>query len=121
MTDSVAVPAAPKRSRVVTIVLTVLLLGAAGTFGALYFVEKNRGADLSTQVEGKDRQIGDLSKQVKDAEVLTTDLSDQRRKLENDNKAMKPCNDAARALKAAAEAQDDQRGPATLVDMMSKC
>ncbi|RAS61200.1 hypothetical protein C8D87_110148 [Lentzea atacamensis] len=117
-------PAAPKPKKTGVVVLAiaaVLLLGAAGTFGALYFTEKGRSADLSKQVEGKDREITDLTKKAKSADDLATAATDERRKLENEMNSMKACRDAARAVTEAGIAQDEQKITQAMLGMMTKC
>lgn len=129
MTDSVElqpaqtqpeVPAAaPKKTGVVVLaVLVVLLLGAAGTFGALYFVEKQNSAET---VQQKDREIADLTKKVKDADELATKASDERRKSENELKAMTACRDAARKVTETAMTQDEQKIAEAMLTMIAAC
>lgn len=49
---------------VVLAIVAVLLLGAAGTFGALYFAGKRQAAEQS---ESKTLEIADLTKKLADA------------------------------------------------------
>lgn len=59
------VPAAPvtrsKTGMVSLAVVAVLLLGATGTFGTLYFAEKTHATELAQQ---REREIADLTKQL---------------------------------------------------------
>lgn len=114
-------PVPPKQKKTGVVVLTilvVLLLGAAGTFGALYFAEKKNSAET---VQQKDREIADLTKKAKDADELATKASDERRKAENEMKAMTDCRDAARKVTEAGIAQDEQKITGAVLSMMSKC
>ncbi len=115
---------APQRKKTGVVVLTivaVLLLGAAGAFGALYFVEKGHSADLSKQVEAKDQEIVGLTKKAADADKLATTASDERRKAENEKNALQACQKAARAVTEAGISQDEQKIAAAFFDVVAKC
>ncbi|GGU78360.1 hypothetical protein [Lentzea flava] len=117
-------PVAPKPKKtgvVVLAIVAVLLLGAAGAFGALYFVEKGHSTDLSKQVEGKDREIADLTKKAKSAEDTATTATDERRKAENEMNSMKACRDAARAVTSAGISADEEKITQAILGMMTKC
>lgn len=123
------VPPKPKRTGVVVIaVFTVLLFGAAGTFGTLFFLEKKHSADLSTQIEGKDREIADLGQKAKDNKDEAVKASDAQKKAESALKKAEDeasrsqqCRDAARALRAAALANDEAKGEAAGMDIFVHC
>ncbi len=124
-------PPAPKPKRtgvVVVAVFTVLLFGAAGAFGALFFVEKKHSADLSTQIEGKDREITDLTKKAKDSKDDATKAVDAQKTAEAAQKRAEAeaarsqkCHDAARALRAAAVANDEAKGEAAGLEIFTHC
>jgi uncharacterized protein HemX len=124
-------PVAPKPKRtgvVVLAIFTVLLFGAAGAFGALFFVEKAHSADQSTQLEAKNREITDLTKKAKDSKDDATRAADMQQKAEDAQKraeadaaTSQQCRDAARALRAAAIAGDQSKGEAAAKDVFTHC
>lgn len=124
-------PPAPKPKRtgvVVVAVFTVLLFGAAGAFGTLFFVEKKHSADLSTQIEGKDREITDLTKKAKDSKDDATKAVDAQKTAEAAQKRAEAeaarsqkCQDAARALRAAAVANDEAKAETAGLDIFAHC
>lgn len=112
----------PKKTGVVVLaVLVVLLLGAAGTFGALYFSEKSTATDLSKQVEGKDREITDLTKKVKESKDEATKAADAQKKAETEAAAAQKCRTASKTLMEAAIAQDDGKAEAAMKDIFTTC
>lgn len=123
------VPPKPKRTGVVVLaIFTVLLFGAAGAFGALFFVEKAHSADLSKQIETKDREAEDLTKKAKDSKddaLRAADAQKQaetaQKKAEADAATSQQCRDAARALRSAAIAGDQTKGQAAAVDVFTHC
>lgn len=124
-------PVAPKPKRtgvVVLAIFTVLLFGTAGAFGALFFVEKAHSADLSRQIEVKDREAADLTKKAKDSKDDALRASDAlklaetaQKKAEADAATAQKCRDAARALRAAAVAQDQNTGMTAARDVFTHC
>ena len=124
-------PPAPKPKRtgvVVVAVFTVLLFGAAGAFGTLFFVEKKHSAELSTQIEGKDREITDLTKKAKDSKDDATKAVDAQKRAEDTQKkaeaeaaTSQQCRDAARALRAGAIAGDEPMVEATGREIYTLC
>jgi uncharacterized protein HemX len=117
-------PVAPKPKKtgvVVLAIVAVLLLGAAGAFGALYFTEKKNASDLSKQVEGKDREITDLSKKAKDSADQASQAQTAQKKAEADVAAAQKCRTAAKTLTDAAIAGDQARGEAALRDILLSC
>lgn len=123
------VPPKPKRTGIIVLsIFMVLLFGTAATFGALFFVEKKHTADLSTQIEGKDREITDLTKKAKESKddaVRAADLQKQaetaQKKAEADAASSQQCRDAARALRAAAIANDQGKGETAARDVFTHC
>jgi uncharacterized protein HemX len=112
----------PKKTGVVVLaILAVLLLGGAGAFGALYLSEKSNSADLSKQIEGKDREISTLTKQVKDSKDEATKASDAQKKAEADAASAQKCRAAAKLLMEAALAQDEAKGEASMKDLFTTC
>ncbi|MFS8098502.1 hypothetical protein LFM09_15330 [Lentzea alba] len=117
-------PVAPKPKKtgvVVLAVLVVLLLGAAGTFGALYVQERNRAADLSKQVEEKQKSL------TAQTILAQENLESQRKHMAAAEEARKElesakvCRDAAREVTAAGLSQDQQKILTAVLSMMSKC
>ncbi|MEV6241441.1 hypothetical protein [Lentzea sp. NPDC051838] len=127
----VEAPVAPKRKKtgvVVVSVLLVLLFGAAGAFGVLLVQEKDHSAELSKQVEVKDREISDLTRKVKESKDDATRAVDlqkvaeaAQKKAESDASSSQKCRDAARELRAAAIAQDINRVDAAGRDIFIHC
>jgi membrane protein involved in colicin uptake len=106
----------------------VVLFGAAGALGVLFVQEKDRTAGLSKQVEGKDRDIEDLNRKVKESKEDATravDLQKQaeagQKKAEAEAASSQKCRDAARALRAAALANDEPKGQAAGVEIFTHC
>jgi uncharacterized protein HemX len=124
-------PVAPKPRKTGVIVLTVLLVllfGATGALGVLFAQETDRTADLSKQVEGKDREIADLNRKVKESKEDATraaDLQKQaeaaQKKAEADAGSSQKCRDAARELRAAAIAQDMNKVEAAGREIFVQC
>lgn len=114
-------PKPKKTGLVVLAVLVVLALGAAGTFGALYVQEKNRAADLSKQVEEKQKSLTAqtmLSQSNHDELRKHLDsMSAERKELAS----ARICREAAREVTAAALAEDEQKITSAVLSMMSKC
>jgi flagellar basal body-associated protein FliL len=116
------VPPKPKKTAVVVLaVLVVLLLGAAGTFGALWIseknghaAEKNRSADLSKQLEEKQRS---LTAQT----MLAQSNLEEMRKSDAAAAASAKCSEAARAVTQAGLTGDQNKVAAAVLNMMSKC
>ncbi|GLY49624.1 hypothetical protein [Lentzea sp. NBRC 102530] len=118
------VPPAPKQSRtgvVVLAIVAVLLLGAAGAFGALYFVEKGDKAALTEQLENKDGELTTLKQKVTDAEAVSAKAVEDKVKAENSAKTMEACREASRAVRDAGMAQDQEAVMKSLFEMMAKC
>ena len=117
-------PVAPKPKRtgvVVLAVFTVLLFGAAGAFGALFFVEKKHSADLSTQIQSKDREITDLTKKAKDSKDDAARAAEGQKKAEADAAASQKCRDAAKEIRAALVSNDDAKGDAAVRSLLIEC
>ncbi|MFS8098503.1 hypothetical protein LFM09_15335 [Lentzea alba] len=124
-------PLAPKPKRtgvVILAVFTVLMFGAAGAFGALFFLEKKHSTELSTEIDGKNREITDLGKQAKDSkDDATKALNAQKtaeaaqKRAEESAVSSQKCNDAARALRAAAIANDEAKGEAAGREIFTHC
>ncbi|MET9632255.1 hypothetical protein ABZX92_32825 [Lentzea sp. NPDC006480] len=122
-------PPKPKRTGVVVVsVLLVLLFGAAGAFGVLLVQEKDHSAGLSKQIEGKDREIADLTKKAAESKEdasraanLQKQAEAAQKKAESDAVSSQKCKDAAKALTAAAMANDQARGEAAIRDLLVQC
>ncbi|WP_394616618.1 hypothetical protein JNUCC0626_44440 [Lentzea sp. JNUCC 0626] len=117
-------PPAPKQSRtgvVVLAIVAVLLLGAAGAFGALYFVEKSDKAALTEQLKNKDTEVKSLTQKVSDAEAISAKAVEDKVKAENSAKSMESCREASRAVRDAGMAQDQEAVMKSLFEMMAKC
>jgi uncharacterized protein HemX len=124
----VAPPKQRKTGVIVLTVLVVLLFGAAGTCGVLLVQEKDHTAGLSKQVEGKDREIADLTRKAKESKEDATraaDLQKQaeaaQKKAEAEAASSQKCRDAARALRAAAIAGDEASGVPAAKDVFTHC
>ncbi|MDX8037267.1 hypothetical protein SK803_44340 [Lentzea sp. BCCO 10_0856] len=123
------VPPKPKRTGVVVLaIFTVLLFGAAGAFGALFFMEKAHSADLSKQIETKDREAADLTKKAKDSKDDALRASDAQKqaeaaqkKAEADAATSQQCRDAARELRTAAIANDQAKGTEAAKNVFTHC
>lgn len=112
----------PKKTGVVVLaILTVLLLGAAGTFGALYFGAKGDASTLSKQVEEKNREIATLTKDVKAGKDDAAKAVEAQKKAEADAASAQKCRAAAKSLMEAALAQDDARGETAMKDIFTTC
>ncbi len=115
-------PPKPKKTGIVVLSLfVVLLFGAAGAFGVLFFQEKGHSADLSKQVETKDREIADLSKQAKNSKDDATKAEAATKKAEAEVASAQKCRSASKALMEAAIAQDDAKGEAAMKDIFTTC
>ncbi|MEU0882533.1 hypothetical protein ABZ345_28335 [Lentzea sp. NPDC005914] len=127
----VPAPVAPKPKRTGVVVLSVvlvLLFGAAGAFGILLVQEKDHSVELSKQIEGKDREISDLTRKVKETREDATraaDLQKQaeaaQKKAEADAVSSQKCREAAKALTSAAVADDRAKGEAAIKDLLIQC
>ncbi|NGY65502.1 hypothetical protein G7043_42075 [Lentzea sp. NEAU-D13] len=119
----------PKRTGLVVLaIFTVLQFGTAATFGTLFFLEKARSADLSKQIETKDREAADLTKKAKDSEDDALRASDAQKKAEAAQKkaeaeaaTSQQCRDAARALRSAAITNDEAKGQTAALDVFTHC
>ncbi len=114
-------PKPKKTGLVVLAVLVVLALGAAGTFGSLYVSEKNRAADLSKQVEEKQKSLTAQTILAQSNLEETQKAQESAKKARDDASAAAACREVAREVTAAALAQDEQKITSALVNMMSKC
>ncbi|GAB2844882.1 hypothetical protein [Lentzea nigeriaca] len=124
-------PVAPKPRKTGVIVLTVLLVllfGATGALGVLFAQETDRTADLSKQVEGKDREIADLNRKVKESKEDATraaDLQKQaeaaQKKAENDAVSAQKCREAAKSLTESLVANDRGKGEAAIGQLLIQC
>ncbi|MFI6102021.1 hypothetical protein ACIA8G_41265 [Lentzea sp. NPDC051213] len=122
-------PPKPKKTGIVVLsVFLVLFFGAAGALGVLFAQEKDRSAGLTKQVEGKDREIADLTKKAqnsKDDALRAADLQKQaeaaQKKAEGDAATSQKCRDAARELRAAAIANDMNKGEAAGREIFTHC
>ncbi|MET9230514.1 hypothetical protein [Lentzea sp. NPDC003310] len=117
-------PAPPKPKKTGLVVLSlfvVLLFGAGAAFGVLFFQEKGRSAELSTQVEGKDREIADLSKKARDSKEDTDRAVAAQKKAESDVASAQKCRDAAKEIKSALVANDDAKGEAAIRSLLVEC
>ncbi|MET8757301.1 hypothetical protein [Lentzea sp. NPDC004782] len=124
----VAPPKPRKTGVIVLTVLVVLLFGAAGTCGVLLVQEKDHTAGLSRQIEGKDREIADLTRKVKESKedaIRAADLQKlaeaAQKKAEAEAASSQKCRDAARALRAAAIAGDEASGLPAAKDVFANC
>lgn len=112
----------PKKTGVVVLaVLAVLLLGAAGTFGALYFAEKSRASDLSKQLEDKDKRLTAQTMLGQQNLEQARKADESAKKASDELAAAQKCREAAKSLTAAALANDNAKGEAALKDMMLNC
>lgn len=115
-------PPKPKKTGIVVLSLfVVLLFGAGATFGVLFFQEKGRSADLSKQVEGKDREIADLTKKAKDSKEDTDRAVSAQKKAEADAASSQKCRDAAKALTESLVANDRNKGQTAIGDLLVQC
>ena len=124
--DAAVVPAPvqpkPKKTGLVVLaVLVVLALGAAGTFGSLYVSEKNRAADLSKQVEEKQKSLTAQTILAQENLESMRKAQDSAKKAQDDASAAATCREAAREVTSAALAQDEQKIMSAVLGMMSKC
>lgn len=116
------VPAKPRKTGVVVLaVLVVLLLGAAGTFGALYVSEKNRAADLSRQTADLSKQLEEKQRSLTAQTMLSQSNLEEMRKAQADASAASKCREAAREVTQAGLAGDQNKVAAAVLTMMSKC
>lgn len=114
-------PAPKKTGVVVFAVIAVLLLGAAGTFGALYFGAKGDASNLSKQVEEKNREIATLTKDVKAGKDEAAKAVDAQKKAEATAASAEKCRASAKALMEAALAQDDAKGEKAMTEIFTTC
>ncbi|SFR20278.1 hypothetical protein SAMN04488564_105179 [Lentzea waywayandensis] len=115
-------PPKPKKTGIVVLSLfVVLLFGAGAAFGVLFFQEKGRSADLSRQVEGKDREIADLTKKAKDSKEDTDRAVAAQKKAEADAAGSQKCRDAAKALTESLVANDRNKGQTAIGDLLVQC
>jgi uncharacterized protein HemX len=124
----VAPPKPRKTGAVVLTVLVVLLFGAAGTCGVLLVQEKDHSAGLSRQIEGKDREIADLTRKVKESKEDATraaDLQKQaeaaQKKAETDAASSQKCKEAAKSLTESLVANDRTKGEAAIGQLLIQC
>ncbi|MEV6715629.1 hypothetical protein AB0M48_26720 [Lentzea sp. NPDC051208] len=116
------VPTKPKKTGIVVLSLfVVLLFGAGGAFGVLFFQEKDRSADLSKQVEGKDLEIADLTKKAKNSAEDTDRAVAAQKKAEADVVSSQKCKDAAKEIKSALVANDETKGEAAIKSLLVEC
>jgi hypothetical protein len=115
-------PPKPKKTGIVVLSLfVVLLFGAAGAFGVLFFQEKGHSTELSKQVETKDREIADLTKQAKNSKDDAAKAEAATKKAEAEVALAQKCRSASKALMEAAIAQDDAKGEAAMKDIFTTC
>lgn len=115
-------PPKPKKTGIVVLSLfMVLLFGAAGAFGVLFFQEKARAAELSKQIETKNGEITDLTKKAKDSKDDAAKATDAQKKAEADAASAEKCRAASKALITAALAQDEVKGEAAMKDIFTTC
>lgn len=121
----VMAPVAPPKPRktgiVVLSLFIVLLFAAGGATGVLLVQEKDRSAGLSKQVEGKDREIADLTKKVANSNEDATRAVDAQKKAESDAAGAQKCRVAARSLTEAAVNQDLGKAEAAMKDIVIQC
>ncbi|MCR3748713.1 hypothetical protein [Lentzea californiensis] len=116
------VPPKPKKTGIVVLSLFVVLLAGAGAaFGVLFFQEKGRSAELSTQVEGKDREIADLTKKAENSAEDTDRAVAAQKKAEADAVSSQKCKDAAKEIKSALVANDATKGEAAIKGLLVEC
>lgn len=122
-------PPKPRRTGVVVLsVVLVLLFGAAGAFGVLLVQEKDHSAGLSKQVEGKDREIADLTRKVKESKEDATRAADlqklaetAQKKAEADAAGSQKCKEAAKSLTESLVANDRGKGEAAIGQLLIQC
>ena len=115
----------PKRTAVVGLtILAVLMLGAAATFGALWFLERDNHKQTTEQLSVRDKELADEKKahdgtksQLSAAEKAKTDA-------ESKVTALTPCADAGKEISrlALANASEEEatRAGAALVAACTK-
>ncbi|MCP2246820.1 hypothetical protein [Lentzea aerocolonigenes] len=122
ITTPEAVTPKPKKTAVVLLaVLVVLLLGAAGAFGALYVSERNRAADLSKQTADLSKQLEEKQRSLTAQTILSQSNLEEMRKSDAIAAEASKCREAARAVTEAGLNGDQNKISAALLNMMSKC
>ncbi|ANZ38669.1 hypothetical protein BBK82_24000 [Lentzea guizhouensis] len=115
-------PPKPKKTGIVVLSLfVVLLFGAGAAFGVLFFLEKDRSAGLSKQVESKDREIADLTRKAENSKDDAVRAVDAQKKAEADAAASAKCRTAAKSLTEAALNEDLPKGEAAMRDIVIQC
>jgi len=106
-------PSRPKRTAVVVLaIIAVLALGAAATFGALWYLEREDHAQASEQLTDEKKAHEDTKSQLGEAE-------EAKKAAESEAAALAPCADAgkeiARLALADASEEEATRAGAQLV------
>jgi uncharacterized protein HemX len=108
-----APPAGPPNKRTAVVVLTILavvMLGAAGTFGTLWLLERGDHNETTQQLSTKDQQLADERKAHEGTKTKLTDSEKAKADAEAKTTALTPCADAGQqfaklALTNASEAE----------------
>jgi hypothetical protein len=118
VTDPVE-PKKPKKIGVVVLAaLVVVSLGAAGTFGTLYF---KTTSDLSEQLKNKDREIADLTKRQQDAYGQMLSAQAAKRDAETEAILWKSCQEAAKVFTHENFPGNDAKFEAAAKEVFRKC
>jgi hypothetical protein len=101
----------PKRTGVVVLtIVAVLMLGAAATFGTLWFLERDDHKQTTEQLSSRDKELADEKKAHEDTKSQMSDAEKAKADAESEVAALTPCAEAGRELArlAVANASEEE-------------
>jgi uncharacterized protein (DUF3084 family) len=108
----------PKRTAVVVLtIVSVLMLGAAATFGTLWLLERDNHKQTAEQLATRDKELADEKKAHDETKSQLTAAEKAKTDAESQVTALTPCADAGKeiarlALANASEEEATQAGVA---------
>jgi len=110
----------PKRTGVVVLaIVAVLMLGAAATFGALWYMERDDHKQTTEQLASKEKELADEKQAHEDTKDQLSAAEKAKTDAESKVTALTPCADAGKELArlaiANASAEEATQAGAALV------
>lgn len=118
-----APPSPPTRTVVVVLAIAaVLLLGAAATFGALWYLERDDHKQTTEQLSAKEKELADEKQAHDDTKSELSGAEEAQTDAESKVTALTPCADAGKELARLAFANaSDEEGVQAVAKVVIAC
>jgi uncharacterized protein HemX len=113
----------PKRTAVVVLtIVAVLMLGAAATFGTLWYLEREDHKQTTEQLAAKDKELADEKKAHEDTKSQLSAAEKAKTDAESAVTALTPCADAGKEVSRLALADaSEEEGTQAITSLIIVC